>query len=147
MAGRAEERARNSLSQAVYSLRRDLGDEDALVGSKDLRLSLERIAVDVVEFDDALQRNDIDAAIRLYAGPFLDGFFVPRAPEFERWMENERRSLAHDYATALERVAALSTDRGDAATAVGHWRKLAATDPLNGRIALSLMNALLARET
>jgi len=139
-----DERARRSLNQAVYSLRRDLGDDDALVGSKDLRLNLELIAVDVVEFDDALQRNDIDAAIRLYAGPFLDGFFVPRAPEFERWMETERRSLAHDYAASLERVAALATERGDAAAAVGHWRKLAGTDPLNGRIALSLMNALLA---
>ena len=139
-----DERARKSLNQGVYSLRRDLGDEDALVGSKDLRLNLELIAVDVVEFDDALQRNDIDAAIRLYAGPFLDGFFVPRAPEFERWMENERRSLAHDYAAALERLAALATERGDAASAVGHWRRLAGTDPLNGRIALSLMNALLA---
>ena len=138
-----DERARKSLSQAVYSLRRDLGDEDALVGSKDLRLSLERIAVDVVEFDDALQRNDIDAAIRLYAGPFLDGFFVPRAPEFERWMENERRSLAHDYATALERVAALSTDRGDAATA---WplAKACGNRSAERPIALSRANALLA---
>jgi len=139
-----DERARKSLNQAVYSLRRDLGDEDALIGSKDLRLNLGLIEVDVVEFDEALQRNDIDAAIRLYAGPFLDGFFVPRAPEFERWMENERRSLAHAYSTALERVAALATERGDAASAVAHWRKLAGTDPLNGRIALSLMNALLA---
>ena len=138
-----DERARRSLNQAVYSLRRDLGNEDALVGSKDLRLNLDRIAVDVVEFDEALQRNDIDAAIRLYGGPFLDGFFVPRAPEFERWMENERRSLAHQYATALERLATLATERGDTASAVGHWRKLAATDPLNGRIAFSLMNALL----
>lgn len=137
-----DERARKSLNQAVYSLRRDLGNDDALVGSKDLRLNLELIEVDVVEFDDALQRNDVDAAIRLYAGPFLDGFFVPRAPEFERWMENERRSLAHAHATALERVAAVAAERGDAAAAVGHWRKLAATDPLNGRIALSLMNAL-----
>lgn len=139
-----DERARKSLNQAVYSLRRDLGAEDALVGSKDLRLNLDRIAVDVVEFDEALQRNDVDAATRLYAGPFLDGFFVPRAPEFERWMENERRHLAHAYATVLERVAAVATERGDAASAVAHWRKLAGADPLNGRIALSLMNALVA---
>ena len=30
-----EERARRSLNQAVYSLRRDLGDEDALLGARD----------------------------------------------------------------------------------------------------------------
>ena len=30
-----EERARRSLNQAVYSLRRDLGDDDALLGARD----------------------------------------------------------------------------------------------------------------
>ena len=49
-----EERARRSLNQAVYSLRRDLGDEDALLGARDLRLNLDRIEVDTIEFDDAI---------------------------------------------------------------------------------------------
>jgi DNA-binding SARP family transcriptional activator len=47
-----EERARRSLNQAVYSLRRDLRDDDALLGAKDLRLNLDRIEVDTIEFDD-----------------------------------------------------------------------------------------------
>jgi DNA-binding SARP family transcriptional activator/tetratricopeptide (TPR) repeat protein len=139
-----EERARRSLNQAVYSLRRDLGSDDALLGSKDLRLNLDLIAVDVIEFDDAIQSGDVERAVGLYAGPFLDGFVVPRAPELERWIEGERASLAHEYAAALERVAARAAERGDGHTAVDHWRKLAATDPLNGRIALSVMNALVA---
>ena len=64
-----EERARRSLNQAVYSLRRDLGDEDALLGAKDLRLNLDRIEVDTIEFDDAIsstlrlaRRGDEEAA-------------------------------------------------------------------------------------
>jgi len=139
-----EERARRSLNQAVYSLRRDLGADDTLVGAKDLRVNLDLLEVDVIEFDDALQSNDLELAVRLYAGPFLDGFFIPRAPEFERWAEGERAVLARDYASALEKVANRATQRGDAAGAVAHWRKLAATDPLNARVAMSLMHALVA---
>ena len=105
----ADDRARRSLNQAVYSLRRDLGAEEALVGTKDLRLNLEVIEVDVAEFQDAVAANDLDRAVRLYTGPFLDGFFLPRAPEFERWVEGERAALARDYAVALEGVATRAT--------------------------------------
>ena len=139
-----EERARRSLNQAVYSLRRDLGGEDALLGAKDLRLNLDRIEVDTIEFDDALKEGDFQRAIALYAGPFLDGFFVPRAAEFERWVEVERAALALDYARALECTAAAKGMHGDHAAAVELWRRLAATDPLNGRVALSVMTALVA---
>ena len=139
-----DERARRSLNQAVYSLRRDLGAEDALLGTKDLRLNLDFIAVDSVEFNDAFAANDLDRAVQLYAGPFLDGFFIPKAPDFERWVEAERASLARDYATALERVATRATERGDTAAAVEYWRKLAGGDPLNARVALSVMKALVA---
>jgi len=139
-----EERARRSLNQAVYSLRRDLGDEDALLGAKDLRLNLDRIEVDTIEFDDAIKENDVERAIRLYDGPFLDGLFVARAAEFERWVEAERAALALDYARALERAATGAGERGDHQAAVALWRKLAATDPLNGRVTLSVMTALVA---
>ncbi len=139
-----EERGRRSLNQAVYSLRQCLGSDDALLGSKDLRLNLDRIEVDTIEFDDAIKGNDFDKAIRLYTGPFLDGFFLPKAPEFERWVEAERASLALEYARALERAAAGATERRDDAAAVDLWRRLAAIDPLNGRVAMSVMNALVA---
>jgi DNA-binding SARP family transcriptional activator/TolB-like protein len=139
-----DERARRSLNQAVYSLRRDLGADDALVGSKDLRLNLDLLEVDVIEFDDALQTNDLERAVQLYAGPFLDGFFIPRSPEFERWMESERAVLSRDFASALEKVASRATHRGDLPAAVVHWRRLAATDPLNARVAMSVMQSLVA---
>jgi len=139
-----EERGRRSLNQAVYSLRRDLGSEDALLGSKDLRLNLERIEVDTIAFDDAIKRNDFDEAVRLYTGPFLDGFFLPRAPDFEQWVRVERSTLALEYARALECAALAAGKRGDTRVAVDLWRKLAAIDPMNARVAMAVMNAFVA---
>ena len=39
-------------------------------------------------------------------GPFLHGFSLPGVPEFERWAEQERAALTHDYAEVLETLAA-----------------------------------------
>ena len=88
-----EERARRLLSQAVYMLRRDLGADDAIVGVRDLRLGADVLTSDVAEFQEALESRAYERAATLYGGPFLDGFHLPGAGEFERWVEEERRSL------------------------------------------------------
>ncbi len=136
-----EDRARNNLAQALYALRRDLG-EDSIVGTKDVRLDPERVVSDVAEFRSAIKRGDNARAAALYAGPFLDGFHVPSAADLSRWVDDERSALAHEYARLLEALARSAASAGDHAEAVRSWRKLAATDPLNSRIAIALMEAL-----
>jgi Tol biopolymer transport system component/DNA-binding SARP family transcriptional activator len=140
-----EDRARRGLSQAVYALRQDLGTDDVFLGGReDLRLNPDMVTSDVGEFHSALSTNRLDLAAARYTGSFLDGFHLPGAPEFERWAEEERASLAHRYAASLEKLARQATERGDLADAVGWWRKLAGQDPLNARVALGLMRALVA---
>ena len=136
-----EERARRNLTHALYALRRDLGDEDAIHGAKDLRLDAERIAVDVREFADALAQGRLAHAVSVYGGPFLDGFHLAGEPEFERWADDERQALQHQFTGTLETLARRA---GDAAESAGWWRRLAAVDPLNARYALGLMEALAA---
>ncbi|HEX5818316.1 MAG TPA: BTAD domain-containing putative transcriptional regulator [Gemmatimonadales bacterium] len=138
-----EERARRGLNQALYALRQDLG-EAAIAGSVDLRLDPSLITSDAQEFGDARAVGRFEAAAAAWRGPFLDGFNLPGLPEFERWAEAERGTLTHDYCEVLETLATQATARGDAVAAVSWWRKLAALDPHNGRIAESLMRALVA---
>ena len=88
-----EERARQSLSQVIYSLKRDLGIDVAASGPR-LRLDEKLISSDVADFKTAVASKNWQAAAELYAGPFLDGFYLADAPEFERWTESERASLA-----------------------------------------------------
>lgn len=139
-----EERARRLLSQAVYMLRRDLGADDAIVGVRDLRLGTDVITADLLEFEAAFAVRDYERAAALYGGPFLDGFRLPGAPEFERWLDEERRVLEHDGEVAVERCATAAENRGDPAAAVVWWRRLAARDPINARVAVRLMRALAA---
>src|SRR2546422_153569 len=96
---------RNLLKQACYALRRDLHAPDLLLGATELRLNPAVISSDVRLFDEALERGDQAAAVALYGGPFLDGFFLSETEEFERWVESERTRLAKRVFRALEALA------------------------------------------
>src|SRR5437660_5398341 len=138
------EHARGLLKQACYALRRDLHQPDLLLGTTQLALNPAIIASDVQAFEDALERRDNAAAAELYAGPFLDGFYLSGAEEFEHWLEAERGRLRQRAAAALERLATDATAAQEHIDAAAWWRRLAALDPLNSRVALGLMQGLAA---
>jgi DNA-binding SARP family transcriptional activator/TolB-like protein len=137
-----DERASRAIGQAVYMLRRDLGSDDSIGGTKELRLDPAVVASDVADFASAVSRGDDETAAQLYGGPFLDGFHLSDADEFSRWVERERSLLAHDYARVLESLARTAAAKGDTSRSVGWWRRLAAIDPLNARVTVGLMEAL-----
>jgi Tol biopolymer transport system component/DNA-binding SARP family transcriptional activator len=139
-----EDRARRGLNQALYALRQEVGTDDVFLGTRDVRLNPDLITSDVALFAHAVKSGRLDQAVAVYIGPFLDGFHISDAPEFERWLEEERAGLARDCATALKRLAQQATERGDRHEAAEWWRKLAAQDPLNARVAVGLMEALVA---
>ena len=139
-----DERGPRTLAQALYALRRDLGVEEAIVGSKDLRLDPALASSDVSEFASALARGEDERAVNLYHGPFLDGFHLAGADEFSRWVERERAAIAAEHSRALESLARAARAGGDARTSVAWWRKLAAIEPLNARVTVGLMDALAA---
>src|SRR6185437_6883866 len=97
--------ARQLLNQAVYSRRKALGDDAILSHGDDLRLNLDVVHSDVAEFEDAMNRRDYAAAAHLYCGPFLDGFSLGEAQEFEWWVDRERQRLAGAHLRALEALA------------------------------------------
>ncbi len=139
-----EERARRLLTQALYAVRREMGDEDAILGMQELRLNAQIVTSDVAEFAEAIDEGQLERAAKLYRGPFIDGFRLTGAPEFERWAEDERAALAHTFTATLEKLAKQAGSRGEHAAAVEWWRTLASHDPLNSRVALGLMHALVA---
>lgn len=139
-----DERARKTLSQALYALRRGSQNEELFLGTQELRLNPEVVTSDLAEFDTARREGNWTRAAAAYGGPFLDGFHLPGAAEFERWVEDQRQTLAIEYAELLERLAQQAEQDGQHSAAVGWWRRLASLDPLNARIAKELMRAHVA---
>ena len=138
------ERARGALKQALYALRRDVGELELTIGTGELRLNPDVITSDVIDFERALAQGNCAAAVAVYPGPFLDGIHIRDAPEFERWTDDERARLARRVHEALEALAVEATLRGDQAAAGRWWRLLADLDPLGGRQALGIVASLLA---
>jgi DNA-binding SARP family transcriptional activator/tetratricopeptide (TPR) repeat protein len=137
-------RARNSLHQTLYAVRRHLGQDAILAGASHLELNPALVSSDLGDFESALDRGAVEDAIALYTGPFLDGFTLAGLPELERWTDEERRRLARRYADALEAAAARASKEGMHRLAVERWGMLASNDPLSSRLSLGLMRALVA---
>lgn len=139
-----EERARRAITQGIYALRQELGSDDTILGVKELRLNAELVTSDVADFCAASRAGRPEDAVRVYAGPFLDGFHLAGNDEFDRWVDAERATLAQEHSEELEQLATGAEARGDHTTATGWWRRLSAKDPLSARYALGVMRALTA---
>jgi DNA-binding SARP family transcriptional activator/TolB-like protein len=139
------DKARHALNQALYNARRVLRLDDLFITSAaDVRINPECLTSDVRDFDDALEVDDLERAVALYRGPFLDGFYISGSPDFEQWTSAERSRLAGRMTEALERLATAAESRADARAAV-EWRRRAVTlNPLDSAATVRLMNALAA---
>lgn len=136
------ERARHSLTQALYSTRRALDADDLFSPGQDVRLNSERIATDVGDLQAALVAGDRERAVALYEGPFLEGFFLSGSLAFEQWVASYRDKLESTVAGTLDELAAAAEERGDFRTAVERRRRLAALQPFDAGCAVKLMTAL-----
>ncbi|HET7693576.1 MAG TPA: BTAD domain-containing putative transcriptional regulator [Gemmatimonadota bacterium] len=137
----SQQRARHSLEQTLYLIRRSV-DAEIFLGVNPLRLNTAVITSDVEDFEAAIGAGDLEAAVELYEGPFLEGFYLTEAPEFEQWTDGERSRLQALYLKALERLAEGAERAGDNEAALAWWRKLSDADSLSTRYALGLMRGL-----
>ena len=141
---RDTEPARNLLKQAVHALRKALGDRAILSTPDELALDAGVVSCDVVAFESALARDDLERAVAHYGGPLLDGFHLPGASDFEHRIDGERTRLRRRFVQAVETLAERAMARRDPNGAVDCWRRIAVEEPYNGLVALRLMTALVA---
>ena len=135
------DRGRNLLKVATYVLRSSLSESALLSTGDELSLNADLIQVDVAEFEAALEQRDHERAVALYHSGFLDGFFLPDAPEFEHWVDRERERIAAGFHKALEELAEAAAAAGDFPKEVEWWKVRAAQDLYDSRVALRLMQA------
>lgn len=111
---RDTEHARNLLKTAVHELRKLLAENAILSIGDQLSIDPALLRCDVTEFEAAVAAKDYGKAASLYGGPFLDGFFLKDASEFEQWVEAKRQRLADTYARVIEHVPVEPVTRGEA---------------------------------
>lgn len=137
------ESGRHSLHQLLYYLRRNVHDE-LLIGTDPLRLNPQVVSSDLAAFTSAAAGSDATTLLSLYGGPFLDGFFLNAAPEFDEWVEAQRTRLHSMYAAALYRLARAADQDEQHTVAIERWRALTTVEAFDARAHLGLMRALSA---
>jgi len=139
-----EQRAQHNLRQALSYLRKALEPVGVSFIEADrttVRLATDLVQVDVLEFRRLASGEapeDLAAAVALYRGDLLDGLYV-KAPEFEAWLESERRQLQEAFAHALMSLAEAKRVAGDHQEALRLGQRLLALDPLQERVHRLLM--------
>lgn len=99
-----DKRARHSLNQTLYGIRRGLPTLRLQVSTQEVLLPAGAAYVDFIAFRHAVAQQCFREASSMYSGDFLDGFSVPDSHEFEEWQETERESLKRQALLSLSSV-------------------------------------------
>lgn len=138
------ERARSSLRQAVYQVRRALGADTIVTRGDDVGLAEGAVSCDAAEFQYQLDHGNPAAALAIYGGELLPGFFVEGAPAFEHWIGERRRRLRESAFGAARSLSEAAAQRGDVEEAIGWMRRAVALAP-DDEPAIRRLIALLER--
>jgi ABC-type oligopeptide transport system substrate-binding subunit/DNA-binding SARP family transcriptional activator len=125
---RPEPKARHSLATALWHIRHCLPDRNCILSDfHTVQLDPQAdLWLDVDEFEFALAHDGVahlEAAVALYQGDFLDGFY-------DDWILNERYRLETLYADALARLMVAREAAGAQAAALSTALRLLQQDPV-----------------
>ncbi|MGE0353537.1 MAG: BTAD domain-containing putative transcriptional regulator [Gemmatimonadales bacterium] len=135
--------ARAALRRAIYFLRKALGDT-VIAGRGDEEIAVDEAGFwcDAAAFELALAEGKLEAALRLYQGDLLEGFFVTQASEFERWLDQERVRLRDRAAAAARQLAGRQEQDGRLQGAVEWARRETDLAPFDEGAARRLVTLL-----
>jgi TolB-like protein/Flp pilus assembly protein TadD len=139
-----DDRARRSLRQTLYHLRRELG-ENVIVGGGQGSVAVDpdRLWCDAVAFERAIIEDRLEAAVDLYGGDFMAGFHLGGSGvEFERWLEETRGRLRCRAEAAASALIRRAEEAGDRDRAIRHARWLAEVLPCDERAGRTLIRLL-----
>jgi predicted ATPase/DNA-binding SARP family transcriptional activator len=146
-----ERNALASLRTALYDVRRVLGPVGAALYVERTRVAfradtpheLDIAALEGVSPEHgASDSADLQRAVEVYHGPFLEGLSLPDASDFDDWVFLERERLSNLYLSALVRLGDLHDRAGDWDRAVDMARRVLAVDPLREDVHRQLMRFL-----
>jgi len=99
--------------------------------------------IDAHAFEAACVAGELNEALRLYAGDFLQGLSIDGCAAFEEWAFFRREALRSRLVQALERLIERELVVGDARAAIAAATRLVGLDPLSESAQRHLINAYL----
>jgi len=147
--GFPEAKARQSLRQVLYSLRRALGEPAQtclVIDSQTITFypSLQ-FQVDCLDFERQIEAGQLQTAVKLYQGPLLEGVALDDCPAFEEWLFLARDRFVQRMSSALQGLVDESLAAGQVAQAIHFGQQFVALDTLNEGAYRRLMNAYTAQ--
>ncbi|MCL7970868.1 MAG: AAA family ATPase [marine benthic group bacterium] len=136
------ERARHSLSQALYDLRRNLPGTVGSATGDAVSLDPATFQLDALEFERALKKGDLSLAVDLYRGPFADNLSQTGTEDFQRWLEQERLRLLRLGEMALRRYVRQRDEAGQWGEMCVAALRLVKLSPLDEEAHRTLMRGL-----
>ena len=131
----SDKKARASLRQALYSIKKSLGDssDDLLIVERDSVLlhASHEVRVDAVELLQAYANQQYERAVELYRGMLLDGVRLTDCEEYESWLFLQRHDIEQKFITALRKSAQQLVQHSAIDKALPYAQKLMQSDPLN----------------
>lgn len=141
----APSRARAALRRALSFLRTRLGTEAFTgEGREAIGLAPTRLRCDVLRFGSSLEERRLENTLAVYRGPFMDGFFVRDALDFQQWLEGERRRLRWRAERTAVDLAERAEEQADLRKAADWLEKALDISPLS-EDALRRLLSVLAR--
>lgn len=129
-----EAEARRHLSNQIYNLRQALPEQGVLQTSGDhLLLDSQKTWSDVITFERLSQfsgQAELQQAVDLYRGSFLDSFWLADAEEFNLWADKERRYLERRYLECLSKLISIHANQSDTFQAIDYARRYLEYDEL-----------------
>ena len=137
-----ERQARAGLRQAIFMLRRILGDAGPLrVEGDNVALDPGLVGTDVEEFQQCAAhgaRAPLERAAALYQGNLLEGLSL-QEPSFEEWLVAERRRLRELALEAVGKLLELQRGAGVLEAALQTALRLVTLDPVQEHVHRTLM--------
>lgn len=131
------ENARASLRRTLSAMGNALGKFWFAADREAVRfIPHEHIQIDVIRFQalasgDTARPDTLEQAARIYGGPFLSGFSLNDAPEFDDWQFARKEALERKFISVLESLTRIYDSLGNNAKAIEYASAWADLDPLD----------------
>lgn len=157
----SQESATRNLRVVLSDIRKKIGGY-LFIDRQSVSLSARGdIWVDVHQLSDAIEAKNLELAVSLYKGDFLESFYLKGAKRFENWQMIEREKIRLELIDGLSEQIQCLLKAGRSKEAIKHLILLTALEPLmesahrqlmqayfeNGQVPLALKQFELCRRT